>query len=188
MRRTSHSVIGVCLKSQGNHSSTAVPTCLLDNFFLNRRGDTDILTVLNFLHCPSVASLVQCCDKGPANHVVQAVTAFMDFLVLKRICLRTDGELASGFPAQARLLETTRHPWKRRHDSRALHWVLLNAAIEVLKVRSDTCGSLSRSQQTSPEDNILVWLSGWPITRFHIKFAPFFRTQQKFQKFEKFKR
>ena len=44
------------------HSSTAVPMCQLDSFFLNRRGDTDILTALNFLHCPSGGSLVQCCD------------------------------------------------------------------------------------------------------------------------------
>ena len=43
-----------------------------------------------------------------------------------------------------------RDSWKRRHDTRVLRWVLLNAAIEVLKVRSDACGSLSRSQQTSP--------------------------------------
>ena len=44
--------------------STAVPTCQLDHFFPTRRGDTDVLTVLNFLHCPSGASLVQCCDKA----------------------------------------------------------------------------------------------------------------------------
>ena len=61
---------------------------------------THFLTVLNFLHCPSGASFVQCCE-GPANHVVQAVTTFMDFLGLKKICLRTDGEPASGASAQA---------------------------------------------------------------------------------------
>ena len=83
------------------HSSTAVPMCQLDSFFLDRRGDTDILTVRNFLHCPSGASLVQCCDRGPPNHVVQAVATFMDFLGLKKICLRTDGEPASGAPARA---------------------------------------------------------------------------------------
>ena len=54
--------------------------------WMNRRGDTDILTVLK--HCPS---LVQCCDRRPANHVVQAVSTFMDFQGLKKICLRTDG-------------------------------------------------------------------------------------------------
>ena len=84
--------------------------CRLDYFFLNRRGDADILTVLNFLHCPSSASHVQCCDTDPANHVVQAVTTFMDFLGLTKICLRTDGEAASGAPAQtikiARIAET----------------------------------------------------------------------------------
>ena len=42
-----------------------------------------------------------CCDTGPANHVVQAVMTFMDFLGLKKICLRTDGEPASGALAQA---------------------------------------------------------------------------------------
>ena len=36
--------------SQITHSSTAVPMCQLDYFFLNRRGDRDILTGLNFLH------------------------------------------------------------------------------------------------------------------------------------------
>ena len=66
--------------SRSTHSSTAVPMCQLDCFFLNCRRDTDILTVLNFLHCPSGASLVQCCDKGLATHVIQAVTTFMDFL------------------------------------------------------------------------------------------------------------
>ena len=59
------------------------------------------MSVLNFLHCPSSASLVQCCDKGPANNVVQAVTTFMNFLGLKKICLRTDGEPASGALAHA---------------------------------------------------------------------------------------
>ena len=69
--------------------------------FLNRRSDTDILTVPNFKHCFSGASLVQCCDKGQANHVVQAVTTFMDFLGFKKTCLRTAGELALGVLAQA---------------------------------------------------------------------------------------
>ena len=175
MRRTSHSVIGVCLKSQGNHSSTAVPTCLLDNFFLNRRGDTDILTVLNFLHCPSVASLVQCCDKGPANHVVQAVTPFMDFLVLKRICLRTDGELASGSPAQAiKIARNDETPLETtsRFSSSSL------GAVEIALEKSadKSCGI---------EDHILVWLcrhAVWPVTRFHIKFAPFFWNTAKVSK------
>ena len=83
-------------RSRVTHSSTAVPMCQLDCIFLNRRGDTDILAVLNFLHSPSGASFVQCCDTGPATHVVQAATTFTDFLVHKRICLRTDGEPASG--------------------------------------------------------------------------------------------
>ena len=111
MRRTSHSVIGVCLVSQGNHQTGHIRESHIPQqryrcvnwtiFFLNRRGDTDILTALNFLHCPSGASLVQCWDKGPADHVVQAATTFMDFLGLEKICLRTDGEPASGAPAQA---------------------------------------------------------------------------------------
>ena len=79
--------------SRINHSSTAVPMCQRDHPSLNRR-DTDIL-----LQCPSGASFVQCCDKGPATHVVHAVTTFMD-LGLKKICLR-DEEPASGALAQA---------------------------------------------------------------------------------------
>ena len=51
---------------------------------------------------------------------------------------------------QSWLQETKRHSWKRRHATRFLRWVLLNTAIAVSKVRSDACGSLSRSQQTSP--------------------------------------
>ena len=86
---------------RNTHSSTALPMCQLDCFLLNHRGDTEILTVLNFLHCPSGASLVQCCDRGQANHVVQAFATSMDFLGLKKICLRTDGEPASRAPAQA---------------------------------------------------------------------------------------
>ena len=74
--------------------------CQLNYFFLNRRGDMEICRELIFLHFPSGASLVQCCDKGPATHVVQAVTTFMDFLGLKKICLRTDGEPASVALAQ----------------------------------------------------------------------------------------
>ena len=141
------------LAAFANHSfSTAEPMCQLDYFFLNRCGDTDILTVQNFLHCPSGASLAQCRDKGPANHVVQAVTTFMDFLELKKMCFCEPMENGTRVlqRKQSRLLETTRHSWKRRHDARVLRWVLLSAAIEVYKVRSDACGSLSRRQQTSP--------------------------------------
>ena len=82
------------------------------------RGDTDIFTVLNFLHCPSGASLVQWCDKGPANHVVQAVTTFMDFLGLKKICLRTDVSPASGAPAQA-----IKDCSKRQNDATLLEFI-----------------------------------------------------------------
>ena len=89
--------------SRITHPSTAVPECHLD-----------ILTVLNFLHCPSGASFVQCSDKGPATHVVQAVTTFMDFLGLKMICLRTDGEPAWGALAQA-IKSARRRSSRQRH-------------------------------------------------------------------------
>ena len=52
-------------------------------FPMNRPGNTDIFTVLSFLHFSSSASFVQ------------------DFLRLKKICLRTDGEPASGVLSQA---------------------------------------------------------------------------------------
>ena len=53
--------------SRITHSSTVVPMCQLEYFFLNRLRDTDILTVSNFLHRPLGASLVQCCDRRPSN-------------------------------------------------------------------------------------------------------------------------
>ena len=51
----------------------------------------------------------------------------------------------------------------------------MNAAIEVLKVRSDACGShLEKSADKSLgiEDSILVWLcrlAGWLVARFHVQ-------------------
>ena len=70
---------------------------------------------------------------------MQAVTTFMDFLGLKKICLRTDGEPASG------ALSASNQDCSKRRDTAGndaailefFRWVLLNAAIEVLKVRSD---------------------------------------------------
>ena len=66
--------------SRITHSSTAVPMYQLDHFFLHRRGDTDILTALNFKHCPSGASLVQCCDKGKSKTRCPSIYDFHEVL------------------------------------------------------------------------------------------------------------
>ena len=44
-------------------SSTAVPMCQMDYFFLNRRGDTDILTVLNLCSVVTKAQQTTLCNR-----------------------------------------------------------------------------------------------------------------------------
>ena len=73
-------------------SSTAVPMCQMDYFFLNRRGDTDILTVLNLCSVVTKAQQTTLCNRLRHSWISWGV---------KKICLPTDGELASGAPAQA---------------------------------------------------------------------------------------
>ena len=63
--------------------------------------DTDLLTVLDFIHVPSGAPFVMVCEKGAVPYVVEGVLAFMEFLGLQKVCLRTDGEPASGALARA---------------------------------------------------------------------------------------
>ena len=150
-------MIDVCFVSQGKHQT-------LDYFFLNRRGHTDILTVLNFLHHPSGASLVRCCASGCDIHGSLATQE----LFAKR------WEPASGAPAQAikiarndeMQLETT-----PRYSTSSLCAVdrsnrSVEGQIRCMRI------SLEKSADKSfgVEDNILVWLcqhAGWLITRFH---------------------
>ena len=67
------------------HTTDEVPMCQLDYFFLNRRGDTYLLTVLNFIHVPSGAPFVMVCEKGAVPYVVEGVLAFMEFIGLQKV-------------------------------------------------------------------------------------------------------
>ena len=98
----------------------------------------------------SGASLVQCCDKGPANHIVQAVTTFMDFLGIRNICLRTYGQPRVLWLRRSRARETMRRSWRQRRYTRAHRLEPSTAANAASKDTSDACGSRSRSQLTSP--------------------------------------
>ena len=120
-----------------------------------------MLTVRTFLHCPFGASLVQCCDKEP-NHVAQAVTTFMDFLGLEKICLRTDGEPASGAPAQAikiARLDETQLETTPRYSSSSLGAVersnrSVEGQIRCMRIALEK----SADKSFGIEDNIFVWL------------------------------
>ena len=113
----------------------------------------------------------------------------MDFLGLKKICLRTHGEPASGALAPAikiarndgTQLETT-----PRYSSSSLGAVersnlSVEGQIRCMRIALET----SADKSFGIEDNILVWLcrhAGWLITSFHVQtdgLTPYQRLKRK---------
>ena len=71
-----------------------IPQTQMDYFFMNRKGDTELLTVLNFLDCESGCMFSCAVDKGPGDYPVSVVCKGLQFCGRKRIVMRTDNENA----------------------------------------------------------------------------------------------
>jgi hypothetical protein len=71
-----------------------VPMVQVDYCFMNRRGDTDILTILTVVHCPSGGVAACIGVKGPAKYPIDVTTNFLQFASCVKIILRHDGENA----------------------------------------------------------------------------------------------
>ena len=119
------------------------------------------------MHCPSGASFVQCCDKGPATHVVWAATKFMDFFRPRG----SASELTESLPRvlwlrRSRARETMRRSWRQRRATRSLLGAVerSNRSVE----RQIRCMRIALEKSADKafgiKDSILVWLSrhlGW---------------------------
>ena len=100
---------------------------------------------------------MQCCEWGPATHVVQAVTTFVNFSGLKKICLRTDGEPAFGALSQAIKIAGTEETQLERtpRDSSPSLGVVERSN---RSVEGQIALEKSADKVFGIEDNILVWL------------------------------
>ena len=110
--------------SRITHSSTVVPTCKLDYFFLNRRGDTDILTVRISCIVPLVPLSCSVVTKDQTTLCKRSRHSLISWDSRRCVCEPVEILRRVLWRKQSRLLETTRHSWKRRHDTRVLRWLL----------------------------------------------------------------
>ena len=147
----------------------------MDYFFVNRKGDADLLTVQNFVDVGSGA--ICCCvaDKGPNLFQVQVVSAFLDWTGRTEILLRTDSENAATAMAKAikiyRVNEQTQLEASPRYSSSSLGVCeRLNGVVEgqlrtLRKASEDALNIPIKIEDTS----VVCWLvrhAGWLLTRF----------------------
>merc|ERR1712194_683041 len=71
-----------------------VPMIQVDFYFMNKKGDSDIVTLLNCVDCVSGAVCTCVCGKGPEVYVIEMVVNFLSFLGRAEIILRHDGKVA----------------------------------------------------------------------------------------------
>ena len=71
----------------------------IDYFFMNRRGDPDLLSLLGVRECQVGATACTICDKGPSNYSAEMIVNFIKFCGRKRCILRHDNEhaIAAGY-------------------------------------------------------------------------------------------
>ncbi len=78
-------------------TADGVPLVQVDYFFMNRKGDADIIGVLNCYDMPTGGLCLVETEKGPIDYTIKAVVRFLDdFLGRTTIRLRDDGEPAAG--------------------------------------------------------------------------------------------
>ena len=79
---------------------------------MNRKTDSEQMTVLNFLDCESGCTFAGAIDKGPRDFFVSVICKGLEFCGWKSVVLRTDSEHAisasSTAACQARAEQTSK--------------------------------------------------------------------------------
>ena len=131
--------------SRITHSSTAVPMRQLDYFFLNRRGGTDILTVRISCFVPLVPLSCSVVTKDQKTTLCKLLRhPLISWDSRRCVCEPVENLRRVLWRKQSRLLETTRHSWKRR--------TILEFFAGCCRTQQPKCKGRSRprSMQTSP--------------------------------------
>ena len=78
------------LPHKGHSSDPDVHEMKMDHSFANRRTDSELMTVLNFLHRESGSTFAFAVHKGPGDFPVSVTSQGLEVCGRKRLVLRTD--------------------------------------------------------------------------------------------------